>query len=213
MITNKTVVISCAGMGKRLGMNMPKCLIEIGGKTLMLRTLEQLNDVKDVRIVVGYQAERVMEEVRKYRQDITFVFNHNYMNNGTGASVSLAIPGASEYILTIDGDITVHPEDMVRLINLDYECIAGGELNSDDPVKLSVDDLGNVVGFSREMGQYEWTGVCCIKAKNLQPTDGHVYYMLEPILPKKLIIIRYKEVDTPDDLKRAEKWLMNNYQE
>ena len=51
----KTVIISCAGMGTRLGLNIPKCLVEINGKTLLEIQLQQLEDVEDVRIVVGYK--------------------------------------------------------------------------------------------------------------------------------------------------------------
>ncbi len=211
MITNKTVIISCAGMGKRLGIGTTKALVNVGGKPLIIRTLEQLNDVKDVRVVVGYQAERVMEVVKNYRKDVTFAFNHEYEHNGTAASVCKALPGAAEFILTIDGDLLVHPEDMKTLLTLNYECICGTKIDSDGPVLLTVDDNGDVVSFSRETGDYEWTGICCIKTENIIPSEKHVYQMLEPILPKKHLFIRTKEIDTPDDYYRAEKWIENNY--
>ena len=50
---NKTIIISCAGMGTRLGIGMTKALIDIDGKPLIIRQLEQLKDCSDVRIVVG----------------------------------------------------------------------------------------------------------------------------------------------------------------
>ena len=61
MITNKTVVISCAGMGTRLGIGSTKALVDICGKPMIIRQLEMLDEVEDVRIVVGYQAEKVIE--------------------------------------------------------------------------------------------------------------------------------------------------------
>ncbi|MBR2391781.1 MAG: NTP transferase domain-containing protein [Clostridia bacterium] len=213
MKNNKTVIISCAGMGKRLGIGTTKALVNVGGKSLILRTLEQLDEVEDVRVVVGYQAEKVIEAVKAYRKDVTFVFNHDYMNNGTAASVSLALPGAKEFILTIDGDIIIHPDDMKVLLDLDYECICGCKIGTDDPVKYSVNSNGEVVSFSREYGDFEWTGVCHMKTSNLQPAERHVYQMLEPLLPKKSLFIRVKEIDTPDDYIRAEKWLENNYED
>ncbi len=211
MKDNKTVVISCAGMGKRLGIGTTKALVNVGGKPLIIRTLELLKDVQDVRIVVGYQSEKVIQTVNEYRKNITYVFNHNYMNNGTAASVSLALPGAKEYVLTIDGDIIINPEDMQKILDADYEFVCGCEINSDDPVMLSVDNHDNVVSFSREKGDYEWTGICNIKSCNLQPSDHHVYQMIEPLMPKKFMLVRLKEIDTMDDYYRAEQWVNNNF--
>ena len=57
-------VILAAGVGKRLWpvtQHKPKCLIEIGGQTLLSRYLEVLASVKirDVTIVVGYKQEMI----------------------------------------------------------------------------------------------------------------------------------------------------------
>ena len=78
MAVSRTVIISCAGMGNRLGLGTTKALLEIDGKPLIIRHLEMLEHERDIRVVVGYQAEAVIETVRKYRDDILFVFNHQY---------------------------------------------------------------------------------------------------------------------------------------
>lgn len=103
-------------MGNRLGLGTTKALLEVDGKTLIVRYLEQLQEEKDVRIVVGYQASSMIEAVLKYRSDVTFVFNHEYQNTGTGASVALAAKYANEYVLSLDGDLIVHPEDMKKIL-------------------------------------------------------------------------------------------------
>ena len=108
MYKNKTIVIPCAGMGKRLGMNIPKALVRIDEKSLIRRNLELLKDCDDIRIVVGYKAQDVIEEVLKYRKDVVFVFNNDYQNTGTGDSVSKAAKYANEYVITIDGDLLVN---------------------------------------------------------------------------------------------------------
>ena len=63
MQTALSVVISCAGIGSRLGLNSTKALINIDGKSLIAWQLELFKDVEDVRIVVGFQASLVIEEV------------------------------------------------------------------------------------------------------------------------------------------------------
>ena len=57
-------VILAAGVGKRLWpvtQHRPKCLIEIGGQTLLSRYLEVLASVqiRDVTMVVGYKQEMI----------------------------------------------------------------------------------------------------------------------------------------------------------
>lgn len=212
MIDNKTVIISCAGMGKRLGLGTTKALINVCDESLIIRTLKLLDDVEDVRVVVGYQADKVIEAVKKYRNDVVFVMNNNYMNTGTAGSVSLALEATKEYILTIDGDLIIHPEDMKKVLETSGEFICGCKIDSDDPVKVTIRD-GKVVEFSREKGDYEWTGICCMKRENLIKSDRHVYQMIESNLPLKHLLVRTKEIDTMDDYYRATKWVKNQFKE
>ena len=209
-MNNKTVIISCAGIGSRLGRNMPKALVPVDEKTMIIRTLELLDNVDDVRVVVGYQSEKVIEVVNSYRRDVTFVFNHDYLNNGTGASVSLAMQYAKEFILTIDGDIIIHPSDMEEILKMNKEFVGVCEIGTDNPVLTEVKD-NKVIAFSREKGEFEWTGVTLLKTKRVNKTEGHVYFMIEPLLPLDYKLIRLKEIDTPNDYEMALKWVKNNY--
>ena len=45
MTVSKTVIISCAGMGKRLGLGTSKCLVDVAGESLIMRNLKMLDDV------------------------------------------------------------------------------------------------------------------------------------------------------------------------
>ena len=121
MSSTKSVIISCAGIGSRLGLATTKALININGKTLIRWQLELLKDVEDVRIVVGFQANDVIEEVKKYRKDVIFVYNHRYFETKTGASFYLGAKDGNEYAIEYDGDLLVHPEDMKILLKLEGE--------------------------------------------------------------------------------------------
>ena len=85
MSSIKSVVISCAGIGSRLGLGLTKALLKINGRSLISLQLELFKDVEDLRIVVGFQANDIIEEVLKYRSDVTFIFNHRYFETKTGA--------------------------------------------------------------------------------------------------------------------------------
>lgn len=210
MTVSKTVIISCAGMGKRLGIGTTKCLVDVDGEPLILRHLKMLDDVKDVRVVVGYQAGAVIAAVTDYRPDVTFVFNHDYAHNGTGASVSLASKYANDYVLTIDGDLLIHPDDMRKILAADGEFIGVTAPGTDNPVLTDISG-DSVVGFSREHGSFEWTGVTQVRSERIVAGEGHVYQLIEPYLPMPYLYLRTKEIDTPNDYDNAVKWVRNGY--
>ena len=209
MINNKTVVISCAGMGTRLGIGSTKALVDICGKPMIIRQLEMLDEVEDVRVVVGYQAEKVIEVVKAYRNDITFCFNYEYKTTGTAASFSKGMVCAKENIMTLDGDLLVNPEDFRAFIADDEEKIGGCTPSTDNPVLMTINEKNEVIEFSRERGQLEWTGLAQVKTARLTPGDKHMYFMLEPLLPLKVQFIRTKEIDTFNDYENAIRWFEN----
>ncbi len=204
MSSAKSVVISCAGFGSRLGLSTTKALLKIGGMSLIGWQLQLFRDVEDVRVVVGFQANDVIREVNKFRRDVIFVFNHNYFETNTGASFYLGARDGYEYALEYDGDLLVHPDDMQRLLNSDGEWIAYADKLSEDGVYVKTDEQGRVLKFSRNEGDYEWTGPCCIKKDRLSFTSGHVYNQLEPYLPMKGIKIRACDIDTVEDYRHCQ---------
>ena len=214
MPVSRTEIISCAGMGNRLGLGTTKALVEVEGKPLIMYHLEKLKDEKDIRVVVGYHAEKVIETVRKYRKDIVFVFNHNYRETGTGASVALAAQYANEYILSLDGDLLIHPDDMKKILECEHEFVSGGVPDTDDPWMLQTYKDGEkefVSAFSKNVGNYEWNGITQIKSAKVKNGQGHVFQLIEPYLPLPFMEIRTREVDTINDYERAVKWVRNGY--
>ena len=207
---DNTVIISCAGMGTRLKQQKPKCLVDIEGKSLIQRHLQQFSDVDDLRIVVGYKSDEVINEVLKYRKDVTFVFNGEYMKNGTGASVCRATPYSNQYIITIDGDLIIHPNDINKILKSDKEFAGVCKASTDNPMLTKIEG-NNVVGFSRDEGTYEWTGISRFNVDKLVKGEGHVCGLLESFLPLPYLFLNTKEIDTPHDLECAVKWIKNNY--
>lgn len=205
MSSVKSVVISCAGIGSRLGLGLTKALVQINGRSLISWQLELFRDVEDLRIVVGFQANDIIEEVRKYRDDVTFVFNHRYFETKTGASFFLGARHANEYILEWDGDLLVHPDDVKSILETEGEFLCYSDKTSDDAVFVKVDELGNVLSFSREYGDYEWTGPACMSKKNLAYSSQNVFNMFEPLLPMRGIKVRAYDIDTYDDYQRVSK--------
>jgi len=209
----KTVVISCAGIGSRLGMGTTKALIEFGGKPLIIWQLEMLEEVEDIRIVVGFQAEDVIKTVLPYRRDVLFVFNHNYLSTRTAASLSLGSRHTKNMVVSLDGDLLIHPEDFKKFLSLDCECIGYGIPSTEEPVYVEIfkgEDGEWAKSFTREAGgRYEWTGLVQLWPDNIVNTTGHVYQILEPQLPIRAMQIRSQEVDTNADYIKALEWVKN----
>lgn len=208
---NITIVISCAGRGTRLGKGITKALLDIEGEKLIIRQLKLLDNYEDIRIVVGYQADEVIEVVKQYRTDITFLYNNDYLTTGTAASFSKGLENSREYIVAFDGDLLVNPEEIDAFLQYPGECIGGCIPTTDNPVLMTISKDEKVTAFSRESGELEWTGLAKIKADKLVPGEKHVYMMLEPILPIDVFRISTKEIDTENDLNNAISWINNNY--
>ena len=207
MSLTQSVVLSCAGIGSCLGLAQTRALVQILGKSLIGWQMEIFSGVEDLRIVVGYQAMDVVSEVRKYRNDVIFVYNHNYFRTKTGKSYILGGQHANDLVVEWDGDLLVHPDDAKRLLAMREEYVAYTDISSDEPVFTLVDGDGSVLGFSREHGEYEWTGPCCLRKSRLKERGVDVFHILEPYLPMRGVKIRSQGIDTYDDYKRAEAFI------
>lgn len=202
---NTSAIICCAGTGSRLGISTSKSLIDIGGVPLIIRLLEQLKDLKDIRIVVGYCADDVVKVVSNYRKDIMFVFNYNYESNGPAASVSKALDYCKENVLIIDGD-TILKSNLNELLKSEENCIAYSDAVIKEPIHVNINKENMATKFYDEKKCYEWTGIAKIKRDDLAKRDDDVYKMIEPLMPLKAIKIEYMGIDTQDDYENAMKW-------
>lgn len=207
-----TIIICCAGMGTRLGIGSTKALININGKPLIIRILELLKDYSDIRIVVGYQAEKVINVVTKYRKDIMFVFNYDFAITGIAQSFNKAIPYAREYVVEIDGDLLVNPDDFQKFIDYQGECLGINKINSHNPILINT-HRGKVIQIANDCGEYEWTGLLKMKTKNLIHNGNYLYEVLRPVLPIQSIIVRARDIDTADDYENAIDWFLKGMKE
>ena len=203
MGNNKSVVISCAGIGSRLGLGLTKALVQINGGSLISWQLRLFKDVEDLRLVIGFQGNEIIEEVRKYRDDVIFCFNHRYFETKTGASYYLGARHANQEIIEWDGDLLVHPDDVRMLLSTDGEWICYGDKTSEDAVLVHTNEKGEVVDFSRESGDFEWTGPACMNKKNLTYCSQNVFNMFEPLCPMRGIKVRAYDIDTYNDYIRV----------
>jgi choline kinase len=222
-----SIVINCAGMGRRLGLSQTKAMVTICGRPLIAWQLDALQWAKDIRIVVGYRAEELIEYVnstRNARHDIIYVFNRDYAITGTAASLVAGAVGSENYVVSLDGDLIVRPHDLRSFVELCTPALGIVPTNSDEPLAAFLDQSGQVVTSFKESSEselpaVEWSGLCQLKADQIAYSNkvgqgrGNIYELVAPHLPLLAVSVDAREIDTPDDFERAEQWLKTHLRE
>lgn len=202
---NTSVIICCAGMGTRLGIGTTKALVDICGKPLIIRQLELLKEYDDVRIVVGYDAQRLVQTVTEYRKDVMFVFNYDYEQTGPGDSLRKAIVGARDIVVALDGDTLQNEDDFHDFLNYEGECLAVTQSASNEGIMAEIIN-DEVVCLKKEQGNMQWSGITKMKKERLCDDDAYVYEMLNRHMPIKAFPMHLKEINTQEDYENAIEW-------
>lgn len=124
-------IILAAGMASRLRPltdNTPKCLLKIGERSLLQRSIDALtsNGIKEIVIVTGYLHNQIEDFVKQQYSslDVTFIHNGVYDSTNNIYSLWLARPKADgEEILLLDSDLLYDPEIITRILNTKAENI------------------------------------------------------------------------------------------
>lgn len=204
-----TVVICCAGMGTRLGIGTTKSLVSINDKPIIYYLINNLKEYDDIRIVVGFQAQQLIDTVTRYRKDITFVFNHDYKNTKQGESLSKALVGTRKYILVIEGDVLINNNHFNSLKKIESEFIAYTERKSQEGIPVMIDDE-LIKKFNVEDSKYEWSGISYIEKSKITKADIYLYEMLDCLLPLRGVKVESIGIDTPSDYDKAVNWAITN---
>lgn len=211
----KHVIISAAGMGSRLGLDIPKCLVDIDGKKLIDYQLDLVKDIPDVRIVVGFKEEELIDYVRKIRSDVLFVRNPDYINTSNSYSIELACWELKEPFIIIDGDLLIEPHSFK---NFTKNCIPGQDLigvtktKTEEAVFIELNKNNEITSFSFDKkSPYEWSGIAYLSTFKITRTEGFVFKKIEEHLPLKSFEIDCYEIDTPADLNFAIKHFNSNF--
>jgi choline kinase len=165
--TQSQCVILAAGASTRLRPltdSKPKCLLEVGGKALLKRTIENVHDagVKKIAIVIGYRGEMIREFVKRHfpQTHIRFILNPNYTNTNNAYSLLLARRFLEKKegnmcsgLILLDSDIHFSSKLLpLFLSNPLHDCIAvrvSGE-HSEEEIRVKVDGNGNIVLIGKE---------------------------------------------------------------
>lgn len=226
-------VILAAGMGKRLGgltAKRPKALVRVAGRELILRAMDFLDalGVEERIVVTGFEAEALEGFVRENAPRARCVRNSHF-RDGSVRSIEAALPFVSGDLLIMNAD-HIYPRLMAHRIRearfgLAAACDFDRELGGDD-MKVKLDGEGRLKGISKGLEDFDcgYIGMTICSAKELMAYRGAVSEVrrlagdsaaVEAILGRLAMEgvaadicdtsgIRWLEVDTPEDLARAE---------
>ncbi|MBI2668824.1 phosphocholine cytidylyltransferase family protein [Candidatus Woesearchaeota archaeon] len=112
-------LILAAGMGTRLQhhtQTIPKCLVHVGGKSILQYQLEALyaNGLRDIIMVIGYQGDKIREYVSSLQLPglrIAFIENAEYSTTNSAYSFLLASDHLQgETYLHLNCDLLFHAD-------------------------------------------------------------------------------------------------------
>ena len=118
------VIILVAGVSRRLvplTLDVPKCLVPVGGRTILSRQLDALQgiDIEEVVMITGYRREQIKEAVQSGYPDLNvrFIVNQHFFDTNTAYSLGLANETFSGHdFLYFNGDVLFPAELLRRLV-------------------------------------------------------------------------------------------------
>lgn len=230
-------VILAAGVGRRLRaltQRRPKCLIEIGGRSLLSRYFDVLLDLGLTRIclVVGYKHELIREAVASSPSslEVTFLVNAAFERGSIG-SLWVARQVFDDDLVIMDADVLFHPTILSRLLTSS----SPNALLMDETVRQRTEECmvavrqGRVVSLSKRMPfQYDLVGegvgflrvaraalpwlLRSVEARvSRGDLDGEYEDALDdffrevPVGVEKIGGLPWIEIDFPEDVERAQR--------
>ncbi len=230
-------VILAAGVGKRLWpvtQHRPKCLIEIGGQSLLHRYLQSLAQLGIPRadIVVGYKQEmiRAAVEAQSYGLHVNFLVNEQF-HRGSISSLWIARTALDDDVIVMDADVLFHREILRRLVTSPYP----NALLMDESVKQTGEECmvvvqgGRVVALTKKMPlhyDYAGEGVGFLKVRHkdtmhmvaslrtyvdrdawqMEYEDALLEFFRDvKVGHEKIGGLPWTEIDFPEDIEKAER--------
>ena len=154
-------VILAAGVSKRLRPltdTTPKCLLNIGNKNLLHRTLENIisNGLNDFIFVTGYRENMIKDYLSENfsNLNITYITNPDYENNNNSYSLWMTKDYVKNDMLLLDSDILFDAGIIAKLINSGHDNCLAVHLSpklDEEQIKVTVDGNNRIIEIGKEV--------------------------------------------------------------
>lgn len=179
---HRQAVILAAGRGSRMNgesREIPKCLLEVGGRQLIEHQLDALAEhgIEDVCVVTGYRADLIE---RRLGRRATTIKNEIWDRTNSLFSLSLTRNWVVGDVVVINCDVLAHPDIFDRLLNNEkgsrfvYDSDSGDD---DEHMKVTFAKDRTLTAMSKKMRsadvQGENVGMLYIAADDTEALFGH----------------------------------------
>ncbi|MBR4731057.1 MAG: phosphocholine cytidylyltransferase family protein [Prevotella sp.] len=197
-------VILAAGMAKRLRPltdTKPKCLLEVGGKTLLQRTVDAMvsSGISEFLVVTGYRANMIRDFLDNLdilgNPRISYIDNPDYEHNNNIFSLWLAMQELhGQEVLLMDSDILCDPEAVRRVARQDCSALAMQRHDlGEEEMKIVVDDNFHITEISKTCRVEDAIGESVgIEKMTAEYTEALYQELRQMILDEGLIDIFYE---------------------
>jgi choline kinase len=226
-------MILAAGRGSRLGGftdELPKCLVDVGGKPILHRQLGMLQDlgIRDVVVVTGYRREQVEAAARLFPGTRT-VHNPFWSLTNVIGSAWFGLQAVTDSMLYFHGDTLTDPAILQAVIAHQGAMVLPFDAHpcADEEMKVRLES-GRLVEINKTMDPAraagEFLGVCSIQGSFLatvraivdeelehQRFQGFFEVAIQQLVnrgqgPVEVVDVSghfWREIDTPADLETA----------
>lgn len=221
-------VVLAAGQGTRLRpltYHVPKPLIKVAGKNLLEHKLDILPpEIKQIILVVGYLAEQIENHFGKKYQGKEIIYVRQKKLLGSGGAINLCKSILEERFLVMNGDDIYGQEDIVSCLKYDQAMLTQEVHGKYIGGRIKLNGQGNLADIVEGIHNREQSlvnaGLYVLTRKffdyDLVPIKNGAEYGLPQTLvdlaqdyPVKIVNAKFwLQVNSFDDLKRAEKFLL-----
>jgi choline kinase len=189
------LVILVAGVGSRLRPltdDRPKCLVEVGGKSILQRFLEGAEEAgafNEVVLITGYLHEQIAAFVdewsRTHQTPVRLVHNERYDETNNGYTLLCAQEFLQDGFVLTDGDLLLDHE-ILRRVATHPESHLAVDMQSkldEEAMKFVLNEQGHVTELSKEItverGLGESIGLCKMNAADVPGIVRHLAQLVE----------------------------------
>lgn len=163
-----TIVIPCAGLGKRMKSYGPKPLIKIKGKTIFehqYNIIRQTFNKYRIVAVCGFEAPKLMDELPS---EVIKVENENYSTTNVVRSIGMGLRAAcTDNVLIIYGDLVFSKQTLASLdYNTSCMSVSQGLYMGEEEVGCIVNNRGNLENMMYDL-PLKWNQILHLKGNDL----------------------------------------------
>ena len=190
-------VILAAGMAKRLRPltdTKPKCLLEVGGRTLLERTVRAMQQagITEFVVVTGYRGEQIRGflETSFSSPHFTFLHNSDYEHNNNIYSLWMAgeVVRGREFLL-MDSDILCDPAAVVAIAKQEESALALNRHEcGEEEIKVIVDANQHITEINKTCNPKDAIGESVGIEKMTAEYSTALYRELDQMIVKEGLI-------------------------